>query len=236
MRKILVLVALICFSYIGTQAQTLDEVLGKYYKATNMEKLVKVNTFYEKMKMTMMGMEMPMEIQMKRPNKFRTETEVMGKKIISAFDGENGWMINPMAGGKVSELKGDELKQAMSQADMEGELYNYAQKGHTAELIGKVNTDGKAAYKIKLTDAGGTVKNYFIDASTYLILKMKTKVEAQGQTINVTTNFKEYKDIDGVKMPGKMEIETPMGNQVIEIEEIKFNVSIDNSVFARPAE
>jgi len=184
----------------------------------------------------MMGMEMPMEIQMKRPNKFRTETEVMGKKIISAFDGENGWMINPMAGGKVSELKGDELKQAMSQADMEGELYNYAQKGHTAELIGKVNTDGKAAYKIKLTDAGGTVKNYFIDASTYLILKMKTKVEAQGQTINVTTNFKEYKDIDGVKMPGKMEIETPMGNQVIEIEEIKFNVSIDNSVFARPAE
>jgi len=135
MKRILILTALVLFAFIGTQAQTLDEVLAKHYKATGQEKIADVKTFYVKAKMSMMGMEMPMTIQMKKPNKFKTETEVMGQKIVTAFDGENGWMLNPMAGSGVTELKGPELKQAMSQADFEGELYKYAEKGKTAELI-----------------------------------------------------------------------------------------------------
>ncbi len=140
-----------------------------------------------------------------------------------------------MMGAGVQDLQGDQLKQAMKQADLEGELYNYEAKGFTAELIGKVDSDGKEAYKIKLTDKDGAVRNYFIDANTYLVSKMKTKVEAMGQTMDIETNILEYEKVDGVQMAKKMEIVMPMGTQTMKVDEIKFNENFDDSIFARPA-
>ena len=184
----------------------------------------------------MMGMEMPMTMQMKKPNKFRIDMEVMGQKIEQGFDGESGWMRNPMMGSGITDLKGAELKQAMQQADLQGELYDYKAKGHTAELIGKVNSDGKEAYRIKFTNADGTVKDYYIDANSYLISKVKAKVEQMGQTLDIETNILEYKDFDGIKIGSKMEVNTPMGTQSMVMEEIKLDEKMDDSIFARPAE
>lgn len=236
MKRTFILTVLMLFAFIGSHAQSLDDVLKKHYAATGQEKLAAVKTFYVKAKISVMGMDMPMTIQMKKPDKFRIEMEAMGQKIIQAYDGENGWMQNPMAGAGTTDLKGPELKQAMSQADLEGELYNYEKKGHSAELLGKVNADGKEAYKIKLTNADGTVKDYFIDAGTYLINKIKVTIESMGQTVDVETKVSEYKDINGIKMGSKMEISTPMGNQSMVMEEIKLDESMDDSIFARPGE
>ena len=124
----------------------------------------------------------------------------------------------------------------MSQADLEGELYNYAKKGSTAELIGKVNLEGKEAYRIKLTNADGMVKDYYIDGETYLVTMVKTKVEAMGQTMNVDTKIVEYKEINGIKMGYKMEQVMPMGTSTITLDEIKLDEKIDDSVFTRPSE
>lgn len=236
MKKTLFLTALMLFAFVGIQAQTLDQVLEKHYKATGQDKIAVIKTYYVKAKMNMMGMDIPMTIQMKKPDKFRIEMDAMGQKIVQGFDGESGWMKNPMTGAGVTDLKGPELKQAMSQADLEGELYNYAKKGHSAELIGKVNLDGKEAYRIKFTNADGSVKDYYIDANTYLISRIKAKVESMGQTMDIETKVLDYKDIDGIKIGCKMEVETPMGNQSIVMDEIKLNEPIDDSVFARPAE
>lgn len=235
MKSKFILVAFMLIAFLGTQAQTLEKVLQKNYEATGVEKLADVKTFYIKAKMSMMGMDMPMTIQVKNPHKFKIEMEAMGQKTISAFDGEKGWMINPMMGAGVKDLEGDQLKQAISQTDMEGDLYNYEKKGSTAELIGKVNADGKPAYRIKLTDKDGAVKDYFIDADTYLVTKMKTKAEAMGQSMEIETKMTEYQKIDGIMMSKKIEVVTPMGSQNIVMEEIKLNENIDDSVFARPA-
>lgn len=236
MKRTFILTALMLFAFIGTQAQTLDQVLEKHYKATGQEKIAEVKTFYVKAKMSMMGMEMPMTIQMKKPDKFKIEMDVMGQKILQGFDGESGWMKNPMVGAGVTDLKGADLKQAMNQADLEGELYNYAKKGHSAELIGKVNLDGNEAYRVKLTNADESVKDYYIDGNTYLITKVKAKVETMGQTIDIETKILDYKDIDGVKIGSKMEVSSPMGTQTMVMEEIKLNENMDDSIFARPTE
>ncbi len=235
MKRTFIITALMLIAFLGTQAQTLEKVLDKHYEAAGYEKIAKVKTFDITAKMSMMGMEIPMMIKVKNPNKFRVEMDMMGKKTISAFDGEKGWMINPMMGTGVQDLEGEQLNQAMETADMEGELYNYAQKGHSAELIGKVNADGKEAYKIKLTNKNGQVKNYFIDANTNLILKVKAKVEAMGQSVEIETKMLEYEKIDGIQMSKKIEMTMPMGTQTIVMEEIKLNEEIDDSVFARPA-
>ena len=236
MKRNIIVIALMLLAFIGTQAQSIDDVLAKHFEATGQEKLEAVQTFFVKAKMSMMGMEMPMTMQMKKPNKFRIDMEVMGQKIEQGFDGESGWMRNPMMGSGITDLKGAELKQAMQQADLQGELYDYKAKGHTAELIGKVNSDGKEAYRIKFTNADGTVKDYYIDANSYLISKVKAKVEQMGQTLDIETNILEYKDFDGIKIGSKMEVNTPMGTQSMVMEEIKLDEKMDDSIFARPAE
>lgn len=235
MKRTFILVAIMLFAFVATQAQSLDKVLEKHYEATGHEKMADVKTYAIKAKMSMMGMEMPMTIKIKKPNKFRVDMEMMGQKTVSAFDGTKGWTINPMMGAGVKNLEGPELKQAMAQADMEGELYNYAKKGHAAELLGKVDADGKQAYEIKLTGKDGTVKNYFIDANTYLVSKVTAKVEAMGQSMEIETKMVEYQKIKGIQMAKQIDVETPMGTQSIIMEEILIDEKIDDSVFARPA-
>jgi hypothetical protein len=144
-------------------------------------------------------------------------------------------MIVPMMSPDPQVLDGAQLEQAKEQANMEGELYNYEKKGCTAEMAGKVNIDGKEMFRIKLTDKNGDLKDYFIDANTYLISKVKAKVSAQGQTIDVEQIMGDYKTIDGITMAMKIESKSPMGSAIITMEEIKFNEKFDDAIFKQPA-
>ena len=224
--------ATIVFAFANVAgAQSLSEVLDMHFKASGQEKLMAANSYYVKAKVSQMGMDLPMEMKIKKPEKFIMTIDLQGQKIIQAFDGEKGWMINPMVGNDPVELAGDQLVQARQQVDMEGELYNLEAKGHTAELVGKVNIDGKEMYRIKLTTKDGNAKDYFIDAATNLVSKVKSKVSAQGQTVDIEQVMSDYKTIDGITMAMKIEQKTPMGNVVILMEEVKLNEPFDDSVF-----
>ncbi len=218
----------------NTQAQNLQEVLDKHFKAAGQENLLEKKTYTVEASIQQMGMELPMTMKLKRPNKFRMEMEMQGQKMVQAYDGENGWMIAPWMSSEPQDLSGAELEQAMEQANFDGELYNYKDKGTEASLVGKVNVEGTPMFNIKLTNKNGTVKNYFIDAEDYLIRKVKARVNAQGQEVEVEQNLSGYEEFEGVKMPTKIESKNPMGTAVIEFKEIKFNEPMDDSLFQKP--
>lgn len=235
MKKIVLTSVIVIIASVIGFSQSLDEVLAKHYKAVGTEKLSKVNTFIIKAKINQMGMDLPMEMKIKRPGKFRMEMEMQGQKMIQASNGEVGWMIAPWVSSAVQDLTGEQLKQAQAQTDLDGELYNYKEKGNTVELIGKVKVDDKDAYRIKLTGADEQVRNYFIDANTYLILKVKAKVTAMGQTVDVEQRMVDYKTFDGIKMATKMESDSPMGTTTILLEDVQLNPEIDDAIFEKPA-
>ena len=236
MKKTLITVIAIVFAMANVSlAQTLNEVLDKHFKAVGQEKLLAVQSFYIKAKVSQMGMEMPMEMKIKKPDMFLVSIEMQGQKMIQAFDGQKGWMIAPWVSSDPQELSGEQLTQAKGQADMEGELYNYDKKGSTAELMGKVNVDGKEMFRIKLTDKNGNLKDYFIDANTYLVSKVKSKVSAQGQTVEVEQLMSDNKTIDGITMAMKIESKSPMGSALILMEDVKFNEKFDDAIFKQPA-
>ncbi len=236
MKKLIVttLTLLIIASASFVQAQSLDDVLKKYVKATGLETLANAKSFQIKAKINQMGMELPMEMKIKKPNKFRIEMEMQGQKMVQAYDGEKGWMIAPWVSPDPQDMSGDQLKDALDQADMEGELYHYKEKGHTIEFVGKVNLDGKPAYKLKLTTKDGNKKTYFIDADTYLVTKVKAKISANGQTVDVTQNMSDFKTFDGITMAMKLESVSPMGKAEIVMEDVKLNVDIDDAIFKKP--
>ena len=230
----LVAIAIVAFLNVA-QAQTVNEVLDKHFKAVGQEKLSDVKSFYIKAKVSQMGMEMPMEMKIKKPEMFIMTVDMQGQKMIQAFDGEKGWMIFPMMGPNPQPLEGDQLTQAKQQVNMEGELYNFVQKGSVAELIGKVNIDGNELYRIKLTTNDGNSKDYFIDTKTYYINKVKTKVSAQGQSVDVEQIMGDYKTIDGITIAMKIESKSPMGTALILMEEVKFNENFEDAIFKQPA-
>src|SRR5215467_7088332 len=44
------------------------------------------------------GLEFPVVITTKRPNWFYQESTIRGQKVIAGFDGEKGWIVNPLMG------------------------------------------------------------------------------------------------------------------------------------------
>lgn len=229
-----IVATLILATFTGVQAQSLDDVLKNHFNAIGQEKLLKQETYMVKATVSQMGMEIPMEMKMKRPNKFKMEMDMQGQKMVQAYDGEKGWMIAPWMSPEPQDLSGPQLDQAMDQANIDGELYNYKEKGSSATLIGKVNVDGSPVFNIKLTDKDGNAKNYFIDAESYLVKKVKAKVSAQGQEVEVEQNMSDYKNFDGIMMPTKIESKSPMGTATILFSQIKFGENYDDSIFTKP--
>ncbi|MBK8552460.1 MAG: hypothetical protein IPL53_15870 [Ignavibacteria bacterium] len=122
------------------------------------------------------GLDIPMVTFVKRDGKARMEMSYQGMSLIRACDQNNGWMINPFQGTKDAEkLPAEEVKDIRKHAEIEGELINYKQKGYKAEFLGKDDFEGTEVYKIRVTDKDGDMTYYFLDVSSYLILKENSK-------------------------------------------------------------
>src|SRR5260370_25133479 len=111
-------------------------------------------------------------VELKRPLKMHVEISVGGQKFVRVYDGKTGWMINPFAESKdVQPLPPEELKNISDESDFDGPLVDYKSKGNQIELVGKEKLDDKPVYRLKLTNKNGDVRSYFIDASSFLLLK-----------------------------------------------------------------
>jgi len=237
MKRILfIFVALITvISVSNLQAQSIDEILKKHFKAIGQESLIKQKTVEMKGKILQMGMEMPMDMKLKRPDKFKMEIDIQGQKMVQAFDGTSGWMIAPWVSPDPQDLAGDQLKQAKEQADLDGQLYNYKEKGNTVELIGSESLDGADVYHLKMTTKDKTIQEIFIDKKSMMIISVKTTVEAQGQKIEIKNIMSNFKTFDGVTMAMTIQSNSPMGQTSIIFDSVEFNKEIDDSFFARPS-
>jgi len=236
MKKLIILFFL-SLIFIGSSfSQTVDEILAKYYEAQGQEKLLATNTFTSKGKIIQGQFEIPFTSYQKRPMKFRSEAEFQGMKIISAFDGENGWSINPMMGSNDPQpMTAEQLDRMKIQADYDGMFYNYKDKGYTVEFMGKEPVDDIETYVLKLTRPNGDIITSYIDAENYVILKTKSKMKIQGVDTEAETIFSNYKYIDDILVP--FSIETKMNGKTVmqmTFDEFKYNVDLDDSIFEMP--
>ncbi|NSW94146.1 MAG: hypothetical protein HPY62_05485 [Bacteroidales bacterium] len=232
MKKFIVAVAgLIAITSI-TSAQSLEEIIKRYSSAIKADQLSKVSTIKITGKMSSMGMEMPMTMQMKKPNKIRVAYNLSGQEIISVFDGQKGYMVNPMTGSSSPvELTGDQLKQVQNNNVFNNQIQDYFTAG-ILTLEGSEDVKGKPAFKLKAVPQGSSPVFIFIDKETFLPVKTSTSVEQMGTTMNVESFLTDYVDVKGVVMPKKT---TAMANgmeaAVISFDNIEVDVPIDDAVF-----
>jgi outer membrane lipoprotein-sorting protein len=230
MKKLLfVLAGLIAISAIN--AQSLEEIVKNYSTSMKYDKLSGITSIKITGKMSAMGMEMPMVMYMKNPNKIKVTYSFNGQDMVSVFDGEKGYMINPMTGSSDPvQLTGDQLKRVNDNNVFKNQLVNFFKNGQLT-LEGEENVNNKPAFKLK-ANAGSTPVFMLIDKGSYMLVKTSTTVNQMGNSMNVDSYMTDYVDINGVLLPKKT---TAMANGMeaglITFDKIEVNIPMEDSMF-----
>ncbi|HLN21010.1 MAG TPA: hypothetical protein VK213_07960 [Bacteroidales bacterium] len=213
-------------------AQSLEEIVNRYSKANMFDKLAKLSTMKitAKMSMPSMGVELPMQLWMKNPDKIRQVTSFNGQDIISAFNGTKGYTINPMAGSSTPvEMSATEVKQAKVNMVFRNTLMESFKAGKLT-LMGEENVNNKPAFKIK-ADLEGIPAIIYIDKETYFVSKQSITANQGGMSVTVDTYPSDYKEVNGIIMPTKTSTSLQGMDAVITYEKIEVNIPMEDSIF-----
>jgi outer membrane lipoprotein-sorting protein len=183
--------------------------------------------------------QLPFKLEMKRPHKSRLEIEFAGKTAVQVYDGTNGWKLRPYLNRNDAEpFTADEAKSESERADMEGPLVDYAAKGTKVELAGVEPVAGRDAYKLKLTLKSGIVQHIWIDAQSFLDVKVEgAPRRMDGRMRSVFTYQSDFRSVDGVKVPFVLETAVDGYREMhkMAIEKVTLNPKLDDALFTKPA-
>jgi hypothetical protein len=237
-RNLLTLACAIFLSGIALHAQTVDEIIAKNIQAHGgVEKLKAVQTIRMRGKFDAGSFRAGFMQENKRPDKVREEQIIQGLAAIQAYDGKVGWQVNPFGGRRDAELLSqDDLKGLMIDADIDGPLVDYQQKGHKAELVGHDSVEGTDCYKIKLSLKNGDVRLYFLDTDSFLELKIETQSNIRGTVQYSETYYGDYEEVKGLYYPFAFEggAKGDTNRVKYSVEKMEINVPIEDSVFTLP--
>jgi hypothetical protein len=239
MRKPIV-VAFIALFASPLVAQTTDEIIARFLKTVGgMDKIDSVKSLRRVGKFQSGGgTEYRVAEEYKRPNLARQEYTIQGMTAVYAYDGRNGWKIEPWQGKKDPEAMGEEeLKSIIEDADFDGPLVNYRQKGNKIEYVGVDSVEGTDTFKLKVTSPNGDVRYYYLDTDYYVPIKIDTKRIVRGAEREYESIIGDYKEVNGWYLPYSFETKSKGSatSQKIAWESMTANVPLDDSRFGMPS-
>lgn len=231
----------------GAWAQTADEVIEKSLKA------VGGRAAHEKLKSRLMTGTITLttpagdiagtvEILNAVPNKARSLIKAdlsslgAGPLVLDQrFDGNTGYVLDTLQGNR--EITGNQLDN-MRNASFPHPFLTYKELGIAVKLVGKEKVGDREAFVMIFDPPSGSELRQFIDAETYMPIKvvMKVDVPQLGQEIEQTTELLDFKEIDGVKLPFRMRATSNVQNYTVVIDKVEHNVAVDEKLFSKPAQ
>jgi len=233
---ILVMAALVA-APAAAQTPTVDELLAKNVESRGgLEKLRAINTRTVTGTVSAQGMEMSMKVYSKRPNLMLQEMQMGDRRMVTAFDGQQAWGINPMMGGDTPQpLTGLQADLLRDQAGFDGPLALARQRGDTMEVAGKDTVDGASAWKLVITH-GGRQTSVYLDEKTGLERKVSSTISDNGTQLLIESVISDYQVTDGIQVP--RQVRTLVGGQpqaTVTIQSVEFNTPIEDDKFKMPA-
>jgi len=224
---------------LPASAQSVDDIVAHYLKTVGgMEKIQSVKTLRRTGKFIGGGgFEAAVLQENKRGNLVREEFALQGMTGINAYDGKTGWKIEPWNGKKDAEALGEEeMKSILEDADFDGPLVNYRQKGNKVEFAGKDTFEGTDTFKLKVTKPDGDTYVYYLDTDYYVPIKIDTKRIVRGAEREYETILGDYKEVAGWYLPYSFEIgaKGSQDKSKTVFEKIEANVAIDDGRFSMP--
>jgi outer membrane lipoprotein-sorting protein len=183
--------------------------------------------------------ELPFVAKYERPHKSRLEIVFMDQTSIQVFDGTQGWKVRPFLNrNEVESYTPTELKLARNADDFDGPLIDYQGKGTRLAVEGTEDVDGHPAYKLRLTSRHGTTRNLWIDAASYLEVKVDGEPrKLDGRMHKVELYYKDFRPEHGLNIAHLQEtvVEGVKAEPYkLKITRVAVNDSLADAVFGKP--
>jgi len=230
----LFLAALLCGQAFSQNTPTADEIIAKNIQARGgLNKLTGIKTLRTTYATEEDGKPVQLVELHKRPDKLRRNITFGKTSVIFAYDGQTAWQYFSSQGKGPSPAPADLAQELKEEADIDGSLVNYKEKGSSVELAGKEKLNGKDVYNLKLTLKEGQTRNIYIDARNFLEVKETGSYQQGGKKVDFTTLFKDYRPVQGTMFPYVIDQKTgDEENQITTLKKVELNVPIADSVFS----
>jgi hypothetical protein len=146
----------------------------------------------------------------KLPNRYYSELVIGDRAVIEAYNGKSAWHRD--TAGEIATLVGAEG----AQLEAAGLYYNSRLVNAKKNKVGigfaaHAQVRGKNALEIEATTNAGIKRHVFFDEQTHLILKEEATIGGIDEQIL----YDDYRTLDGVKLPYKIELHR--GNEAYDI-------------------
>lgn len=242
-RRLLMSVLLLGWAQ-GARAQTADDIVEKYLTAIGgRAALAKLTSRSMSGTITLStpagDISGPVEILSQQPNKSRTLITMdlssfgAGQMVFDQrFDGTSGYVLDSLQGNR--DITGNQLEN-MKNGSFPNPFLNYKERGATVELAGKEKVGEREAYVLVFKPRSGSVVRQYLDADSYIPVRVVMTVEApQVGELEQTTELLDYRDVDGVKIPFLVKATSSVQRSTIVITRVEHNVRIDDALFSKP--
>jgi hypothetical protein len=176
----------------------------------------------------------PVVTELRRPNQMRTEG--VGNYVL-VYDGERGaFLESPPA--EDGTPQGPELIEAKYLKDLELDIAFVfpAFFDHPSEYLGREVVEGADTHKLGVTLPLGVRLTYFIDAESYLPLKMVADVTVDGVDYHPGRVFSDYQDAGGVMYARTFTYWwMPEDVETAVVDSVEVNVPLGDDRFTIPA-
>jgi outer membrane lipoprotein-sorting protein len=181
---------------------------------------------------------LPFVMKLKRAHRSRLEITFKDQTSVQVYDGAKGWKVRPfLSRNEVEPFSAAEASSAATTDELDGPLIDYAVKGIHVALVGTEPIEGHPCYKLKLTPRSGQERNLWIDAGSFLELKVDGEPRMlDGKMHKVAIYYRDYKTERGLVTPRVLEtaVDGVKETRKVRVSRVAVNEALNDSLFEKP--
>jgi photosynthetic reaction center cytochrome c subunit len=172
----------------------------------------------------------PAEFDRKIPGKQVVSIQFPGRPAnMVGYDGAIGWHGTPLR-----EDTGGELGLLKDLAEFPPDL-KFRDEHAKVQVDAMEKIDGHDAYRVVgLRPDGFAIDRLYFDAQTGLLLRSYTTMQSVLGAFPEETNYDDYRDVSGVKIPYTVRVVSAEGNRTYKWAQVDANAPVDDSKFTKP--
>jgi photosynthetic reaction center cytochrome c subunit len=218
---------------LAASMPTADQLIDNYIRALGgIGAIEKITSREEHGTVTLGGQAIPIEVFDQDPDKQAVILHLPTGDSMTVFDGHEGW--SSMPGRPARDMHGADLDAARIDADLHFPLHI---KQACAELRVEYpeKVGDQEAYVISCSSVGQPLTKLYFDKRSGLLERLIHFAESPLGLVPTQIDYEDYRIVDGVELPYRRRAAGPGEGSIIQLEQIRQNVPIDDARFSKPA-
>lgn len=213
---------------------TAASVVDAYIKAVGgADKLNAIKDMKYTANGSLQGQEILVSKKYKSPDKYYSEVSLPGMNLVAAKVILNGDSVHMEQMGRPTPVTDESARKGLQEESIifPELLYNQAGSGYSMKLTSIKNIDDVDAYELIVTSPSGETTTEYFDVKTGLKIRELKSIELMGANQEVSSDYKDYKEVNGILFPYTIHLDQGMYNYTLTISSLEVNSNIPDTDF-----